>query len=186
MNYKENRTVSFIIVSAVYAVATVTGVVSYLLLPFSYWINLLIADVAATVVTFIFSVIFGNASVYDPYWSVQPIVIITAFFVVNGISAAGVLLLISVFFWGIRLTANWAYTFHGLYSQDWRYTMLKEKSGKLYPIVNFFGIHMFPTVVVYLCVLPAVMVVREAPPLSVWNIAGFVISICAATLQLFS
>ena len=39
--------------------------------------------------------------------------------------------------------------------------MLKEKTGKLYPFVNFAGIHMFPTLVVYLCILPAVTAITE-------------------------
>ena len=32
--------------------------------------------------------------------------------------------------------------------------MLCNTTGKFYPIVNFVGIHMVPTLVVYLCVLP--------------------------------
>ena len=74
----KNRALSFVAVTIVYVLASVGGIVSYLLLPYSFWLNLLIADVIATVITFVFSVIFKNASVYDPYWSVQPIVIITA------------------------------------------------------------------------------------------------------------
>src|SRR4051812_21507473 len=34
-----------------------------------------VADVAATVVVFAFSVAFDNTSVYDPYWSVAPLAI---------------------------------------------------------------------------------------------------------------
>ena len=37
--------------------------------------NTLIADIAATIVVFIFGRIFRNASFYDPYWSLAPIVI---------------------------------------------------------------------------------------------------------------
>lgn len=99
------------------------------MLGFPWWLSLLIADVVATVVTFIFSVIFDNASVYDPYWSVQPPVILVAFAVGQELTLFGVLLLIVVNFWGIRLTANWAYTFANLNHQDWRYTMLKEKQA---------------------------------------------------------
>ena len=53
----------------------------------------------------------------------------------------------------VRLTVNWAYTFENLYHQDWRYTKLCNTTGKFYPFVNFFGIHMVPTLIVYLCVL---------------------------------
>ena len=38
-------------------------------------INTLIADIAATIVVFIFGRIFRNASFYDQYWSLAPIVI---------------------------------------------------------------------------------------------------------------
>lgn len=61
---KENRTLSFIIVTIVYIIATVVGVGVYQKLSYDWWLNLLIADVVATVVTFIFSLIFRNASVY--------------------------------------------------------------------------------------------------------------------------
>ena len=67
---KQNRAASFVAVTLVYIIATVVGIVLYRMLDLPWWLSLLIADVAATVVTFIFSVIFGNASVYDPYWSV--------------------------------------------------------------------------------------------------------------------
>ena len=69
---KQNRTASFVVVTLVYIIATVVGVLAYRTLTFDWWLSLLIADATATVVTFVFSLIFKNASVYDPYWSVQP------------------------------------------------------------------------------------------------------------------
>ena len=109
---KDSRAASFLIIAIVYVIAAAAGIAVYLALPLDWWIRLLIADVVATVVTFAFSCIFGNSSVYDPYWSVQPIVIIVAYAVGCGqLNAMRILLLISICFWGIRLTANWAYTF---------------------------------------------------------------------------
>ena len=174
MNF--SRSASFLIVAVVYLLATVAGVVSYLLLaPYlEVWLSLLIADAIATVVTFIFSIIFKNASVYDPYWSVQPIIIVLAFLVTSPVSATGILVFRAVLFWGVRLTANWAYTFHGLAYQDWRYTMLNQKTGAFYPIINFLGIHLFPTIVVYSCVLPAVYAVINAPELTVGAVIFFI------------
>ena len=154
---KRNRVASFIVVAIVYFIATAVGIITYNALNFFWWVSLLIADIVATVVTFIFSLIFKNASVYDPYWSVQPPVILIAFSVGKNLTLLGVLLLIAVCFWGVRLTANWAYTFENLNHQDWRYTMLGEKTGVFYPIVNFVGIHLVPTLVVYGCILPAVV-----------------------------
>ena len=101
---KQNRTASFVIVTLVYIIAAAVGIMVYNILNLSWWLSLLIADIAATVVTFIFSVIFGNASVYDPYWSVQPIVILAALMLEVGASLSGGLVLIAVTVWGVRLS----------------------------------------------------------------------------------
>lgn len=180
---KQNRIASFIVVAIVYVIATLIGVLTYNALDFSWWISLLIADVVATVVTFLFSLLFKNASVYDPYWSVQPPVILIAFAIGSKLTLLGVLLLLVVSFWAVRLTANWAYTFANLTHQDWRYTMLKEKTGAFYPIVNFVGIHMVPTLVVYGCILPAVYAVVYQVPSSVASIVFFCVSLGAVILQ---
>ena len=180
---KQNRVASFVTVAFVYIIATVVGVLVYRALTLEWWLSLLIADAVATVVTFAFSLLFRNASVYDPYWSVQPPVILTAFAVGKELTSLGVLLLGAVFFWGIRLTANWAYTFHGLNHQDWRYTMLKEKTGVFYPVINFVGIHMVPTLVVYGCILPAVYAVREGLGGTIASILFLCLSLGAAVLQ---
>lgn len=128
---KQNRTASFIILSLVYVFAVILGLLTYRSLKLNWWLSLLIADVVATVLTFIFSLVFNNASVYDPYWSVQPPVILIAFALGKKISIFGILLIIVVLLWAIRLTANWAYTFLDLTHQDWRYTMLSQKNGKV-------------------------------------------------------
>lgn len=180
---KQNRILSFMIVAIVYIIATVVGVVVYQKLSYDWWLNLLIADVVATIVTFIFSLIFSNASVYDPYWSVQPIVIVIVFAIGKEMTIVRMLLLIAVCYWGIRLTANWAYTFHGLTHQDWRYTMLSEKTGVFYPLINLLGIHLVPTLIVYMCILPAVYAFLNP---TVWNwgsIVFFLLSVAAATMQ---
>ena len=180
---RKNRTLSFVIVAAVYLLAAVAGILIYRWLPWAWWLNLLVADAAATVLTFIFSLIFRNASVYDPYWSVQPIVILAAFAVGKTMTVERVLLLVAVCFWGIRLTANWAYTFGNLTHQDWRYTMLKEKTGIFYPVINFVGIHMVPTLVVYGCTLPAVYAFLQDGSWNVGSILFFLVSVGAAVLQ---
>lgn len=179
----KNRTLSFLIVAVIYVLAAVVGILTYGWLPWDWWLNLLIADVAATVFTFIFSLIFRNASVYDPYWSIQPIVILAAFAIGKAMTLERVLLLAAICFWGIRLTANWAYTFGDLTHQDWRYTMLKEKTGVFYPIINFIGIHMVPTLVVYGCILPAVYAFLHNGCWNVGSILFFLVSVGAAVLQ---
>lgn len=181
--WKHNRAVSFVIVTAVYILAGAVGIAVYRSLDLSWWLALLIADVAATVVTFVFSVIFGNASVYDPYWSVQPPVILIALAWGRELTPLGILLIAAVSYWAIRLTANWAYTFANLKHQDWRYTILKEKTGIFYPVINFVGIHMVPTLVVYGCILPAGYAIINSTNITAASVVFLCVSLLAATMQ---
>lgn len=180
---KRNRIASFVVVGIVYLLASVLGIGLYIVLPFDWWLNLLLADVAATVLTFIFSLIFKNASVYDPYWSVQPIVIIVALAISKGLNPLRILLLVAICLWGIRLTVNWAYTFKSLMHQDWRYTMLNERTGKGYFFVNFTGIHMVPTLIVYGCTLPAAYAFVNDVNLNTGSVIFICVSILAVILQ---
>ncbi len=182
------RSTSFALVAAVYILTIAAGLGVYVACPGHFAVRLLIADATATLLVFLFSLLFRNASVYDPYWSVQPPVILTvaaAAILLRGgtVTPSGLCLTLSVWLWAIRLTANWAYTFRGLDHQDWRYTLLRERTGALYPIINLLGIHLVPTLVVYGCVLPAVYVLRmgwDAPlPAAVFSL----LAILAATLQ---
>jgi len=181
---KSSRAASFAAVTLIYIAASAVGLAvyrNYSDLPL--WLALLIADTAATVFTFIFSVLFRNASVYDPYWSVAPIVILWSFTLSRQFTLYTALLLFAVTFWGVRLTANWAYTFMGLDHQDWRYTMLKEKTGLFYPIINFIGIHIVPTLVVYGCIIPAVYAVNDGITASVGGVFALCLSFSAVILQ---
>lgn len=180
---KTNRAVSFAVIAAVYILVAAVGVITYRSLELSWWLALLIADVVATAVTFLFSVIFGNASVYDPYWSVQPPVILIALAWGRELNPLGILLILVVSFWAIRLTANWAYTFANLKHQDWRYTMLKEKTGIFYPVINFVGIHMVPTLVVYGCILPAGYAIMNGVNITLASVLFLCISLFAAIMQ---
>lgn len=183
---RQNKAASIVIIACIYIVAACIGIWAYMLLPFRFWAKLLIADCIATVFVYMFSNAFNNASVYDPYWSVQPIVIAGVFALFYNMTPATILLLISIVYWGVRLTFNWAYCFGGLNHQDWRYTMLREKNGKIYPLLNFAGIHMMPTLIVYLCTLPAVFAIREEHSANIGSIVGMCVCIGAATLQLFA
>ena len=181
---KNSKSKSILVITVIYVLAAALGVAVYMALPFLFWIRLLIADVAATIFVFVFSVIFKNASVYDPYWSVQPIVIIAGYALTSNITPATLLLIISIVYWGIRLTGNWAYVFGGLNHQDWRYTKFENETGRLYPFINFTGIHMVPTLIVYLTTLPAVCVIRQELRANIGSFIGMAVCVGAATLQL--
>ena len=82
MNFKDNRIAGYLIILAVYFIAAIVGIVVYLNLHFAVWLKLMLADIAATLFVYLFSAIFRNASVYDPYWSVAPAIVVTAFFII--------------------------------------------------------------------------------------------------------
>ena len=183
----KNRLLSFVLIIFVYVLAVAGGLFCYDFLErdgrFDFKLMLLAADVFATVIVFIFSLIFRNASVYDPYWSVQPPVILCVTLIRCGGTTFCWILFAAVLLWGLRLTANWAYNFTGFDYQDWRYTMLKEKTGPAYPLINFLGIHLFPTLVVYLCILPAAEAVRSGAVLVPLCVPFLVLGFMAPVFQ---
>ncbi len=187
MSYKENRAKSFAIIVLSYLLAASVGVaVFFLTADYGFVFRVFVADVAATVLIFLIGTLLGNASVYDPYWSVAPIVIASATCLFRGtLRPEAMPLLGAIWFWGVRLTANWAYTFPGLHRQDWRYDLLKEKSNAWFPLVSFLGIHLFPTLIVYSVMVPA-LVYLQAPAIRVWTIPALLVCYAAAALQMVS
>lgn len=114
----------------------------------------------------------------------------------GNITLPGVLVLIAVWYWGIRLTGNWAYTFRNLDAEDWRYTKYRtEQKPFIFQIINFFGLNMMPTIVVFLAMLPGLDLIssvethgraslRNATSLRTW--IGFAVCLAAATIQLIA
>ncbi|MCK5758700.1 MAG: DUF1295 domain-containing protein [Clostridiales bacterium] len=145
----------------------------------------LLADITATLIVWGMGLIFKNASLYDPYWSIVPVLVIP-FWVIIKSSSAGVLdifLIIAVTIWGIRLTLNWVVGWKGLSQQDWRYTMLKEKNPDIWFITNLGGINMMPTIFVFLGMIPAYYMINSSQKINVINVIGFLICIFAAIIQ---
>src|SRR5258708_147898 len=68
------------------------------------------ADLAATVVIFIFSVITRNSSMYDPYWSVAPLPIALYWLWHPGSDGLAnprhLLIFVVLCLWALRLTGN--------------------------------------------------------------------------------
>jgi len=183
---KESRLLSFLIIGIIYLFATIIQVLLFNNLSIeNIYLKIFIIDIIATVFVYVFSLIFDNASIYDPYWSVEPMIILILLMLNNKLNHFILISFAAVFcFWGIRLTLNWAYTFKNLTKQDWRYTMLKEKTKKLYPLVNLFGIHMFPTLVVYLAMLPMIKLVEAY--INGYSYIGIALMLLGVTIQFLS
>ena len=173
----------------VYALAAVMGCFIFLAfksIGLNDFLAVLIADVIATVFVWLMGVIFKTASMYDPYWSLQTLCIYLALlFYHNNWNLGTVLLLAAILIYSVRLTANFIIGFDSLSYIDWRYKMLHEKSGKLYPIVNLLGICMFPTIVVYLCTLPTI-VYANIGYFTLFDIIGISIVLIGVLLEFIS
>lgn len=103
---KDLLTISLIYLLAFAAGSAAGGLVS------SVMMQLFLFDVTATVVVFIFSVLYHNSSVYDLYWSVAPMVMSVWLFIRERAFAPMQLLFLLVFnVWGLRLTMNWVSVF---------------------------------------------------------------------------
>src|SRR5882672_7770877 len=153
------RVRSFAVVVLTYLAALAGAIATAAIMPAgSPILTVFVADCAATLVVFAASMWFANSSLYDPYWSVAPPVIAVYWASAPSgsmpVLARQCLVLLLVFAWGIRLTANWARGWPGLHHQDWRYDLLRESSAAPYWLVSLTGIHYFPTLIVFLGCLP--------------------------------
>src|SRR5262245_36093140 len=100
---------------------------------------------------------WNNGSVYDPYWSVIP-PLIALYWIGNvrhALPLRQAVVTTLIFLWGIRLTYNWARGWPGLHHEDWRYIDLYA-AGMPKWFISFFGIHFFPTIMVFLGCLPLI------------------------------
>lgn len=142
-----------------------------------------VADLAGTIAIFVFSRAFNNSSFYDPYWSVAPMAIV-AYLSTNApepMRAAIVSAL--VWAWGGRLTANFLAGWPDLRHEDWRYVNIRAKNGRAYWIVSFFGIHLAPTVWVYLGCLSLYPAFTSDRAFGVWDIVAAAITAGAIALE---
>ena len=147
----------YLVTLLMYAVAFIVAVFTCIFfLDLNQWLMLFAGHLSGTLVVFTASQIYKNSSLYDPFWSVAPIPIVI-FLSVNPesgqINIEKVLLIaIPILIWAIRLTSNWARDWKGLSDEDFRYVNLKNKPFGF--LIDFFGIHLYPTLQVNFSLLP--------------------------------
>ena len=183
------KTKGLIILLITYILAGAAGIIAFEYIKdyIQIYYAIFAANAIATVITWLSGVIFKSASVYDPYWSVQTPVIMIALMAATGALNPGTCIFLAfVLFWAVRLTANFIAGFHDMSYVDWRYRMLKEKTGKFFQIVNLLGICMFPTIVVYIASIPAIAYILEERTFSLWNIIGLAIMFTGTMFELFA
>lgn len=169
----------YFIVATAYVVALLAARVALGVTPdtWAWWWRVGVADLAATLVVFAFSVGFDNSSVYDPYWSVAPPLIAGYLCLgpgaARGLDGRQALALALLTAYGLRLTFNWLVGWAGLGHEDWRYVEFRQKLGRGYWAMSLAGLHLFPTVMVWLGCLPLYEVLLGPPaPLGLLDAAG--------------
>ena len=185
----QSKKVGLVIIVITYILATIIGIITYNSIDCNNkLLSLFIADIVATLVVWFVGVIFKNSSVYDPYWSVAPPLLLTLFAIECSSFGAPVrLTLLVIWLWAIRLTGNWAYTFPNLSKQDWRYDKYKGDFPKLWHLVNLFGINLMPTLIVFLAMIPAIEIISLNPiNYNIFTILGILISLVAVALEFVS
>ena len=181
-----SKLASLLIVLAIYLLAFLSIYFAY-----PFWVDynsivgVLIADVLATVIVFIFSVIFRNSSIYDPYWSVIPPVIVIYLIkqFPEGNSMRQWIIFSLVLFWSLRLTINWIRGWEGMKHQDWRYTNIAAKAGFFYWPVSFLGIHFMPTIFVFLGCLPLWYTLSSAKALNFYDFVAVAFTLAAVFIE---
>jgi steroid 5-alpha reductase family enzyme len=155
----------------------------------SPYLALAVGYALATVVIFATSCITGNGSMFDAYWSVIPPVgavwLATQASGVDGTRTALVLVVVMV--WGVRLTANWARGWPGLHHEDWRYLDMYAKAKVPRAVVSLLGVHLFPTVQLWLGSLPLVVALaRTGNAVGPLDLVATVVGVGGALLELIA
>ena len=172
----------------IYILALLIGVSAAYFLPTDNALyKVAVADTVATIVVFIFSMIYKNSSVYDPYWSVVPIFIVLYWMIdsssVLDFDPLKLIMAGLIIIWGMRLTVNWLLRWNNLEDEDWRYRDIKNKTGKFYWLVSFLGIHLMPTIWVFLGLIPVYYAIYSPTVLTPF-ITVFAISITVFAIWL--
>lgn len=171
---------------AVYALAFGVSLVPFLLIE-----NMFLASAAmtatATLVIFLFSTALSDVSVYDPYWSVAPPVLLLACMAKYRLWTVNAWILLALIgIWAVRLTGNWYRTYKGLGHEDWRYAQYREScSPAVFHLISFFGLHFVPTAVVYLGMTCALLSAEETA-FSPLSLTGAAVMLAAVTLEFVS
>ncbi|MBE6143492.1 MAG: DUF1295 domain-containing protein [Erysipelotrichaceae bacterium] len=178
-----------LILLGVYIIALGVGILYFNLFlnKMDIYLNILLCNVIGTIIVWAGGVIFKTASVYDPYWSIQTILIGLGLMIhYNNFSIGSIIFLVTILIWAIRLTYNFITTFHDLTYIDWRYKQIKEKTGKLYQLVNLLGICMVPTLIVHFASIPFYHYIINDYEFSLLSLIGVGIMLLGTILELVS
>ena len=160
---------------------------AYVLLPESInfiWLKITIWHVNATIFIYLGSVLLKNSSLYDPFWSVAPVPIVIYLSIQSENSILlKMLIIFPILLWATRLTRNWVISWEGFHHEDFRYINLKNTNKYKAEFNNFFGIHLFPTLIVNICLYPLVYIFINDVDVNVYIYISSIITLIAVILE---
>jgi steroid 5-alpha reductase family enzyme len=178
------RAAGFVLITVTYVAALIAALITFRLVDGGLWYRIGAADLVATGVVFVFSVLLDNSSAYDPYWSVAPLpVVVYLAWVGDGPLVRRIAVVALVAAWGLRLTWNWARGWPGLEHEDWRYVDYRKKTGAAYWLVSALGLHLFPTATVFFALLALEPALMGRAPLGPWDVLALAVTAGAIVLE---
>lgn len=188
---KSEKTIGLIINLAIYILAFSIGYIPYYFLSDSVgpiW-SMFAFTCVATLVVYFFCLVFKNTSIYDPYWSVAPLIMVLLhMFRFETFNLHSIILTVLVFVYSFRLTFNWFMTYKGLDPkyEDWRYKKYRSNPNRfVFHVINFFGLVYIPTFVVFAGILPG-LCFMSLSNFSLISIVGFAFMVGGPTLEFIS
>ena len=195
-----SRKTSFILVIFGYLLAIIIGGIGYLLLGtaietedklLEIIIKSAFMDLIATIIVYLIALFLKNTSYYDPYWSVWPFVLVLFPIIMEDglFNTTSILILIVVAIYSHRLTINWAIRFKGFKpeEEDYRYRKYRESlHPALFELVNFFGLIMMPTVLVFFGSIPLLYGVYYGNTFNPLYLIGLAIALSGVLIEIFS
>lgn len=172
MNLRTNKLVALLSVAVAYgfAVASAAATVTLVGDSVSLLVKTFMADLVATGVVFICSAVVDNSSMYDPYWSLAPPLMV--WYWMDSLAVAWSLP-VTIFFvamcaWSLRLTCNCLLNWKHLGDEDWRYVGFRKRFGVWYWPVSLGAVHLFPTIIVFGCCIPAYTFIARGGVVETW------------------
>ena len=93
------------------------------------------------------------------------------------------LVLFPILLWAARLTRNWVISWEGFEHEDFRYIDLKNTNKYKAEFNNFFGIHLFPTFIVNICLYPLLYIFINDVDVNIYLYISSIITFLAVILE---
>ncbi len=184
---RPDRIGSFAYIGVVYVLAIVAALL-FFQVDAHPMVAMGIGLLAATAVTYAATLYLDNGSVFDPWWSVLP-PFVALFF--TGLSeqphltARQAAVHAVVWFWGVRLTFNWARGWPGLEHEDWRYRDLYASGLLPRWAVRLLAVELFPTLIVAVgCISLYPALALGGPGFNLLDVLALTVGVGATAIEL--